>query len=147
MGKVGKCPYNYLLSFDEMGQISRFTLPDSIRDYPAVGEGLFVRNDSLILRTHGSYFTSVSHVKWLREQGYEDDEIGMFDYYWDRKALQWVAIPFADDQIISTKIKNIRCPFGHVVNGVHTYGSCRRRRIRITSIGVNTLSRTSRKTG
>ena len=103
MGKVGKCPYNYLLSFDEMGQLSRFTLPDSIRDYPAFGEGLFVRNDSLILRTHGSYFTSVSHVKWLREQGYEDDEIGMFDYYWDRKALQWVAIPFADDHIYEDK--------------------------------------------
>lgn len=103
MGKVGKCPYNYLLSFNEMGQISRFSLPDNIRDNPALGQGLFVRNDSLILRTHGSFFTSVSHAKWLKEQGYEDDEIGMFDYYWDRKASQWVEIPFADDHVYEDK--------------------------------------------
>lgn len=39
----------------------------------------------------------------VKRESYEDDEIGMFDYYWDRKALQWVAIPFADDHIYEDK--------------------------------------------
>ena len=103
MGKVGKCACNHLLMIDRYGLITQIPLPLDIRDGFNVGEGLFVRNDSLILRRYGSYSTSVFAVEWEKEHGYADDEIDMFDYYWDRKALQWVEIPFADDHIYEDK--------------------------------------------
>ena len=67
---VGKCPYNHLLSIDEMGQISRFPLPDDIKEDMDVGEGLFVRNDSLILRRYRSYHHAMFHVAWEKDHDY-----------------------------------------------------------------------------
>ena len=101
---VGKCPYNHLLSIDEMGQISRFPLPDDIKEDMDVGEGLFVRNDSLILRRYRSYHHAMFHVAWEKEHDYTDEEIGKTcDYYWDSKSTRWVDIPFADDHIYEDK--------------------------------------------
>ena len=99
----GKCRFNQLLTLDEMGQIQQFPLSDDVTYNISRGEGLFVRNDSLILRTHGSYSTSVFTVKWEKEHGYKDDEIATYDYYWDKKASQWIRIPFADDHIYEDK--------------------------------------------
>ena len=101
---VGKCPYNHLLSIDEMGKISRFPLPDDIKEDMDVGEGLFVRNDSLILRRYRSYHHAMFHVAWEKEHDYTDREIGKTcDYYWDSKSTRWVDIPFADDHIYEDK--------------------------------------------
>ena len=99
----GKCRFNQLLTLDEMGHIQQFPLSDDVTYNISRGEGLFVRNDSLILRTHGSYSTSVFTVKWEKEHGYKDDEIATYDYYWDKKASQWIRIPFADDHIYEDK--------------------------------------------
>ena len=99
----GKCRFNQLLTLDEMGHIQQFPLSDDVTYNISRGEGLFVRNDSLILRTHGSYSTSVFAVKWEKEHGYKDDEIATYDYYWDKKASQWIRIPFADDHIYEDK--------------------------------------------
>lgn len=103
MGKVGICAYNGLLTLDEMGQIQQIPLPGEVKNNISRGNGLFVRNDSLILRTHGSYSTSVFTVKWEKEHGYKDDEIDTCDYYWDKKTSKWVEIPFADDHIYEDK--------------------------------------------
>ena len=46
---VGKCPYNHLLSIDEMGQISRFPLPDDIKE----------DMDGLSVTTHSSFVVIV----------------------------------------------------------------------------------------
>ena len=98
-----KCRFNQLLTLDEMGQIQLFPLPNDVTNNISRGEGLFVRNDSLILRTHGSYSTSVFTVKWEKEHGYKDNEIATYDYYWNKKASQWIRIPFADDHIYEDK--------------------------------------------
>lgn len=103
MGKVGKCAYNHLLMIDRDGLIKQVPLPVDIRDGINVGEGLFVRNDSVILRRHRSYSTSIFTVQWEKEHGYGDDEIGMSDYYLDVRSSRWVEIPFADDHVYEDK--------------------------------------------
>lgn len=103
-GMVGKCAYKHLLSIDGLGQISGFPLPDDIKEDMSVGEGLFVRNDSLILRRYRSYHHAMFHVAWEKEHNYTDEEIGKScDYYWDSKSTRWVDIPFADDHIYEDK--------------------------------------------
>lgn len=103
-GMVGNCAYKHLLSIDGLGQISGFPLPDDIKEDMSVGEGLFVRNDSLILRRYRSYHHAMFHVAWEKEHNYTDEEIGKScDYYWDSKSTRWVDIPFADDHIYEDK--------------------------------------------
>ena len=103
-GMVGNCAYKHLLSIDGLGQISGFPLPDDIKEDMSVGEGLFVRNDSLILRRFHSYRYAMFHVAWEKEHDYTDEEIGKTcDYYWDSKSTRWVDIPFADDHIYEDK--------------------------------------------
>ena len=119
----GKCRFNQLLTLDEMGQIQQFPLSDDVTYNISRGEGLFVRNDSLILRTHGSYSTSVFTVKWEKEHGYKDDEIATPPMTIIGTKRHHNGFGFPLPTTISMKISSIRYQYGRMVNGAPTRGS------------------------